>query len=146
MVMTIETIAVSKVLRVLARGDFDLQEANRTFLEVLDAIEENESEKVLFDGREICGDPTIVERFYYAEFAADSVKRSRQNPMRLGDPQFAYVLHIPILDPLRLGETVATNRGMHIKAFDNLEEAVTWLQLTPEEVRGLTDLELPNQD
>jgi hypothetical protein len=42
-------------------------------------------------------------------------------------PRFAYVLEKPVLDPERLGETVARNRGMDVKAFDNIEEADRWL-------------------
>ncbi len=36
-----------------------------------------------------------------------------------------------MLDPQRFGETVAVNRGMRIKVFDNPEEAFAWLDLAP---------------
>lgn len=42
-------------------------------------------------------------------------------------PRFAYVLIPPMLDPGRLGETVAVNRGMVVKAFDNLNDGLKWL-------------------
>jgi hypothetical protein len=42
-------------------------------------------------------------------------------------PKFAYVLVAPVLDSRRFGETVARNRGMQVKAFDNLREAEHWL-------------------
>jgi hypothetical protein len=45
--------------------------------------------------------------------------------------QFAYVLQEPVLDPKRFAETVAVNRGMWAKAFDNLEDALGWLRRAP---------------
>lgn len=117
-----------KVLNVLVSGEFSLDGASLNFLEVINAVKEHRSEKILFDGRKVVGDPTIIERFYYGEFVADAVKLLTES----GDyepPQFAYVLHEPVLDPHRLAETVAINRGMHVKAFDNIEEALEWLGL-----------------
>jgi hypothetical protein len=35
-----------------------------------------------------------------------------------------------VLDPDRFGETVAVNRGMPVRVFDNLEEALKWLAVT----------------
>ena len=43
---------------------------------------------------------------------------------------FAYVLEEPILDQGRFGETVAVNRGMRVRAFDSLEAARGWLEVT----------------
>ena len=43
--------------------------------------------------------------------------------------QFAYVLKEPVLDPERFGKTVAVNRGMLVKTFDNLEDALGWLEI-----------------
>ena len=45
--------------------------------------------------------------------------------------RFAYVLEEPMLDPDRFGETVAVNRGMIVRAFDNLEAARAWLAAAP---------------
>ena len=134
MSLKIATNASSNVLYVLNEGEFTLESAARTFLEVVVTAEENQCTKVLMDGRLVTGDPTIVERFYYGEFAATSVNVSTRSKLR---PQFAYVLHEPVLDPLRLGETVAANRGMQVKTFDNLADAVDWLGLTPEELKDL---------
>lgn len=109
-------------------GDFTLAEAERTFLEAIDAVALHKTDKVLFDGREVIGEPTIIQRFYYSDFAARTVAKyaaETGNPW----PQFAYVLDEPVLDPNRFGEKVARNRGMNIKVFDNLEEAFRWLEL-----------------
>lgn len=127
MTMTVQTIPQGDVLHVAAGGPFSLSEAKRTFLDVLHVVEELRLGKVLFDGRQVTGSPAIIERFYYGEFVADEVKLMMERGWEREPPQFAYVLREPILDPLRLGETVAVNRGVNIKAFDNREEAVVWL-------------------
>jgi hypothetical protein len=117
-------------LNAVATGEFSLEEAKRTFLQLLDAVVIHKSKKVLFDGRELAGKPETMERLYYGEFAARSV-------MKLGErgvspaTQFAYVLREPVRDPRRFGETVAVNRGMNVKTFDNPGDALQWLGITP---------------
>lgn len=119
------------MLYVLADGEFDLDEAKRTFGEVVQEITHNKSKKVLFDGRSISGEPKIIERFFYGEFAADAVRRPIESGAIAVSPQFAYILLHPVLDPERLGETVAVNRGMTVKTFDNLADGMAWLGLAP---------------
>jgi hypothetical protein len=131
MSMTLRISAGSGLLRVVATGEFSLAEAERTFLEMLDAVAKHKKEKILFDGRQLTGDPNIIQRFLYGEFAASTVARyviERRIPRA---PQFAYVLQEPVLDPRRFGETVAVTRGMWVKAFDNLEDALEWLRSAP---------------
>ena len=128
MSMLIRVTAEPRFVRATVSGDFTLEEAERTFREALDVVALHKTDKVLFDGREVSGEPTIIQRFYYSEFAARTVARyaaDSGNPW----PQFAYVLEKPVLDPNRFGEKVARNRGMNIKVFDNLEEAFAWLEL-----------------
>jgi hypothetical protein len=67
----------SGFLNVAAMGEFSLQEAERTFLEMLEAVARYKVEKVLIDGRRLTGAPETMERFYYGEFAADSVFKFR---------------------------------------------------------------------
>ena len=132
--MTFKVIPDSRVLHVSAAGEFSLDEAKQTFLEMIDSILENRSEKVFFDGRQVVGNPRVIERFYYGEFVADAVDRLRQSAGYDGAPQFAYVLREPVLDPQRLAETVAVNRGVNVKAFENMPEAIEWLGLDPDQI------------
>jgi len=111
-------------------GKFSLQEAKRTFLELLETVARHKVEKVLLDGRNIAGSPKNVERFYYGSFVADSVLKF-ENPDFSPATQFAYVLKDPVLDPQRLGETVAVNRGMNVQAFEDPEAALGWLGIAP---------------
>jgi hypothetical protein len=116
-------------LNVDAQGEFSLEEAKSAFLEMLSAIAQYRAQRVLFDGRNVKGNPEDLERFYYGEFAAKHTLRLVGEHKIV--PQFAYVITEPLRDPRRFGETVALNRGMHIKVFAALEEAVEWLSLTP---------------
>src|SRR5436190_19059931 len=116
----------SGLLNVVATGEFSLEEAKRTFLQTLEASARHACNKVLFDGRRLTGHPEMMERFYYGEFAAETVI-NLDVPGVSAVTQFAYVLKEPVLDPKRFGETVAKNRGMNVKSFDNLEDAFGWL-------------------
>ena len=128
--MTLEIRAESGLLYVEVAGDFSLEEAESTFREILEAVARHRAEKVLFDGRKLTGNPTTMERFYYGAFVAKSVAGLGDHGMSPAT-QFAYVLTEPILDPRRFGEIVAVNRGMFVKAFDNLEDALGWLRIAP---------------
>ena len=134
MAFTCKIVPRPKVLHVLVEGDFELEEAKRHFLKIISALEEHGGKKVLFDGRGIDGDPAVVERFYYGDFVAEVVKQFRVRTDADENPPFAYVLFEPVLDPLRLGETVAINRGMNVKSFESIPAAVAWLELTPEDL------------
>jgi hypothetical protein len=124
--MRLEISPESGFLRVDAMGKFSLEEAKRTFLEMLDAVARYKVKKVLFDGRRIKGEPETMERFFYGEYAAQAVREYSDRGVSR-NTQFAYVLEYPVLDPGRFGETVAVNRGMHVKTFDNLKDALGWL-------------------
>jgi len=125
--MKVKVAERSGTLHVEVTGMYSLEEAQRTFLEILDAVRKQGAERVLLDGRDIEGEPATIERFYYGEFAAQSVSDLIENGWDVKPPQFAYILREPVLDPLRLGETVAVNRGMNIKVFENHYEAIEWL-------------------
>jgi hypothetical protein len=131
MSMALQMSAESGVLHVNATGKFSLKEAKRTFIEMIREAVQHKVKKILIDGRDIDGRPEFIERFYFGQFAALTVishyiERSRT-------PTFAYVLREPMLDPERFGETVMVNRGMQVRAFDNVAEARTWLGITPAE-------------
>jgi len=114
-------------LDVSATGEFSLEEAKRTFLELVDAIVRHKYDRVVVDGRKIKGEPRFIERFYYGEFVAQTVKKVLGTSSI--NTKFAYILVEPVLDPERFGETVAINRGMNVKVFDNTDDAFGWLEL-----------------
>lgn len=116
----------SGLLRVDATGEFSLEEAGRAFLEMLEAVDRYQAKKVLFDGRTLKGNPDYVERFYYGEFAANETRRLALEHGSV--PRFAYVITAPLRHPARLGELVATNRGMSVKSFETPADALEWLE------------------
>jgi hypothetical protein len=126
MSMMLKISAEAGFLHVNAMGDFSLAEAKRTFIEVLEAATRDKVGKVLLDGRALTGKPEMMERFYYGEFAAQAVAKFTARGV-FPTTEFAYVLEVPVLDPARFGETVARNRGMRVKSFDNLLDALQWL-------------------
>jgi hypothetical protein len=130
MSIQIEILREPGFLKVLATGKFSLKEAERTFLEILEAIVAHKAGKAMIDGRTLTGKPATIERFLYGKFAASSVAMYKARGLS-PFTAFAYVLKVPVLDPQRFGETVAVNRGMRIKVFDNVEDAFTWLELAP---------------
>jgi hypothetical protein len=114
------------LLMVCAMGEFSLEEAKRIFLEMMEAIALHSTKRVLLDGRTITGNPRTIERFFYGEFAAQTVAQ-HQTRTPSAATRFAYLLKEPVLDPQKFGETVAVNRGMPVKVFDSMEEAIHWL-------------------
>ena len=125
-------------LHVVATGQFSLVEAKRTFIEVLESVARNKVDKVLLDGRRLAGNPKIFERFFYGDFAAKAVPDFTARGVSSAT-KFAYVLTIPVLDPERFGETVARNRGMCVKVFENLLDAFGWLGIAPANNPGAGD-------
>src|SRR6476660_4154389 len=97
----------SGLLSVDASGDFSLEDAKQAFLEMLGAVARHKAEQILFDGRNVRGKPGDMERFYYGEFAARETHKIFVEHKIV--PKFAYVMHEPLRDKTRLGETVAVN-------------------------------------
>ena len=118
----------SDILNAVITGKFSLEEAKQTFREILEAVALQKSKKVLIDCRTVVGQPRVIERFFYGQFAAEMVISYEDRGISPGTP-FAYVADEPVLDPKRHGETVAVNRCMNVKAFENPEEALEWLYL-----------------
>ena len=58
-------------------GEFSLAGAEKTFLQILESVEQNKLGKVLVDGRAITGEPQPLERFFYGEFVAEKATALR---------------------------------------------------------------------
>jgi hypothetical protein len=124
--MKLDMKAEGGLLEVVATGRFTLEKAKRAFVEMLDAVALHGTGKVHLDGRTVVGNPKTIERFLYSEFAADTIAAYASRGVAR-NTQFAYVLKPPVLDPERFGETVAVNRGVNVKVFEDPEEARRWL-------------------
>jgi len=109
-------------------GLFDLAEAMNAFRRVVESIVVHRPTVVLVDARRVTGYIDTLDRFQYGEFIA---AQARSLPARgvLPMPRFAYVLAADVIDPQRVGETAAVNRGMLTRAFTDLDEALNWLRV-----------------
>lgn len=76
----------SDLLHIVVTGKFSLEEAKRTFLEILDAVAVQKSKKVLIDGRALVGKPEVIERFYYGQFIAELVISHEDRGVPAGTP------------------------------------------------------------
>ena len=113
------------VFNAVVVGAFKLSLAEIQFIELLAEAVRCGATKILIDGEEITGNPTQFERFLYGDFVAlATVDVMKKHKMRL---RFAYVIHEPVRDPERYGETVAVSRGMDVKTFEGKNEALEWL-------------------
>ena len=116
---------ITGILRVEASGEFSLEDAKKAFIEILKVAVYHKSGKILFDARNMTGEPNDFDRFLYGAFVAEvTQKLTKEHGIR---PQFAYVFNIPLRDPESLGEHVAVNRGMKVKNFEKAEDAFEWL-------------------
>ena len=121
------------VLHVIVAGKFDLEEAKRAFVQVMEAVSKNGSIRVLIDGRAVTGEPTVIERFIYGSFAANVATWGKADVETRHSHQFAYVLVYPTLDDRRRGENAAVNQGMNLRVFENLSDAAAWLDIDPKQ-------------
>ena len=124
--LTLTTSLERGYLRATARGRFALTTARDLFLAVLEEATRVRTGRLLIDGRGMTGTPRAIERYLYGAFVAAAANRLPRSVVP-HPPKFAYVLTYPVLHPGRLGERTARNRGMIIKAFDNVDDAVVWL-------------------
>lgn len=125
MKFTYAKIDGTEILGATLTGEFNLDEAQNSFVELLESVKREKTDKVLVDGTAMTGEPEMFERFLYGAFAAIVVSDFKQDPsVRI---KFAYALKPPLLDAERFGEMVAANRGMDVKAFGSVQEARDWL-------------------
>lgn len=112
-------------------GEYSMAYAREALSQVLDALGERGIERALVDGRELTGSPVAMERFDFGEFSAAATGAfTRRHPGRPA-PRIAFVLRTPVLDPERLAETVAVNRGADCRMFDDADAALRWLLAAP---------------
>jgi hypothetical protein len=109
-------------------GAFEAPEAVGGIDLILDACEKHKSAKVLMDIREVHGRPSDMDRFNFAEaFSTKYFERIKKQT--IPHCRFAFLGSYPVLDPNRFGENVAVNRGVTIKNFIDLKEALDWLSV-----------------
>lgn len=116
----LETYLYAKLI-----GDYSLAEAKRVSVSLLETCRAHQRFKILMDVFSLKGEPTVYERFSYADYMASMYRDYIHQGFNLR--QWAIVGTSPLIAPNRFGENVAVNRGMTVKVFFSIEEAQDWL-------------------
>lgn len=108
------------VLRVKATGkDDSVKEVIEYGLAILDAAISSECSRVLCDERELDYALKTFETFEAAKFIAEKAPRVIKA---------AIVCKPEHMEEAQFWETVATNRGLHVRMFHDLDEAERWIR------------------
>lgn len=124
MSLTIETVVEQDYLLVRCSGAYQsVQDIKDLFQRAVDAARQYRKAQVLVDVYGVTGQISFVDRYAGALFLTELLKVQAWNQIR----RFAMAGQPPVIDPSRIGETVAANRGVNARVFLDLEEAVAWL-------------------
>lgn len=99
-------------------GPFALQWFVSVVASIAEVMDATPAAAVLVDALEVFGAMSDLERY---QFAMAAVERHLSGPL-------AFVAKEPLLDPGRLGEVVARNRGVNARAFTDEPAARAWLR------------------
>jgi hypothetical protein len=116
----------SDYLNVNVSGFYSLSEVKKLYTEVLEIVVDKKLSKLFVDVCHVQGKITMLERFYFGEFAA--LEAIRFKGLGLNKIAIAFYGIEPIIDPGRFGEIVARNRGLNLKVSTEFEEAIQFLQ------------------
>ncbi len=115
-------------LRIALEGDWDNSGYGATADKILAICERHQIPKILMDVRGLNGNPNALERFSMATIFTAKYFIVRLSH-RIPPCRFAVIGKNPMVDPKRFEETVAINRGLPVKTFTQLEEAMEWLEV-----------------
>ena len=115
-------------LNVRVAGRFSLEEANDGLVQMFGAVARYRTTRVLVDCRELQGSITTMENFDHVNFAAEMIEKFSQRGVSRAT-RFAYVTVGAFYDPDKFAETVAVNRGLEVRIFDNIDDALQWLEI-----------------
>jgi hypothetical protein len=115
-------------LNVRVTGRFSLEEANNGLIRMFEAVARHGTTRVLVDCRELQGSITTMENFDHASFGAEMIDEFSQRGVSKAT-RFAYVTVGAFSDPDKFAENVAVNRGLDVRTFDNIDDALRWLEI-----------------
>jgi hypothetical protein len=108
------------VLRVKATGkDDNVEQVIQYGLAIIEAATSYRCPKVLCDERELDYDLRTFETFEAAKLIAEQTPKVAK---------VAIVCKPEHMDEAEFWETVAVNRGLHVRVFHELEEAEEWMR------------------
>ena len=106
-------------IRATYTGEFSVKTSKRTIDRILEACPGQGPCIVLLDCRKMTGKLPLLDRYQVAVYGDKMVgKVSRMALVRTQETA----------PPDRFTETVARNRGMNLKIFTNIDQAIEWLK------------------
>lgn len=118
-----EVILEKDYLCLYCTGHSTVEEVKKVFVKVVDVALEHKKSRVLVDANKVTGTFSIFERYEVSELLArEVIQRAIGKKLKI-----AICGQEPLIDPQRLGETVAKNRGVNLKVTTDLNEAKRWL-------------------
>ena len=128
--MKMEIIYETGYLHIKISGKFSLTEANDNFVKIMNAAEQSGVNRLLIDCLNLEGAMNTSERLQYSSFVVKQVDEFSTKGVPRGI-RLSYVVLPPLADPGRFGETFAVNRGVNVRIFDTIDEAINWLEIEP---------------
>ena len=106
-------------------GEVELSEAQGLFRELLAGAARYGFPRILMDCTRVTGTWNPEDRMAFGTFMA--AEQQRMAAQFGATPQVAILAVPPLMDPGRLTQTVANNRGARVRASDSLQELMSWL-------------------
>jgi hypothetical protein len=96
--------------------------------QILAACKSHQPAKLLIDLRKVEGKMSTMDRFNLSVLAATKYFGAKLTG-KIPSCRYAIVGSHPLVDSKRFEETVAVNRGVNIKVFTVMKEALIWLEV-----------------
>ena len=114
-----------QIITVTATGKWEMEKDNEMIRQILKAVEESASKKVLVDIRELDFDLPMIHFYERAQGLRDQRLKVSTTSTRVA---LVYSARNKKIDEdVLFFETVARNRNLPYRVFKELEEARTWL-------------------
>ncbi len=97
---------------------------------VIEACKNYQPSQFLVDYRHVEGEMSTLDRYNLGVIAAKKYLDEKLAG-KISNCRFAFVGNHPLVDPKKFGETVAVNRGLNVKVFTEIKEALAWLGVVP---------------
>jgi hypothetical protein len=117
-------------LRITFEGHFEPSLIDEVTSGVVENGVKHQSSKMLLDFRQVDGQMSTMDRYNVASIFAKKYL-DQKLAGTIPSCRFAFVGNHPLVDPKKFGETVAINRGINIKVFTEMAEALAWLEVDP---------------
>ncbi len=108
------------------QGYFDRHAIDAFTSQIMETCQTHQATKMLIDTRKVKGDLSTLERFNLGLLGAAKYLKAKMTGKILRC-RFATVSSKSVTDSERLTENAAVNRGLNVRAFTEMKEALHWL-------------------